>query len=350
MTDHRDRYDASKGALPEDAVPTDRPVMSTMWGTTPRWGEHVDFYVTERFGTPGDLRRLLRLARGKAGVVLLGSVTRRHLYRDFVFALLLKLTNRPSKRPRVLVTDATWQPESQALSRLTHIPPRWFSALQRGIVRLIDGPHVRYAVLSSDEVETFPQLWGVDPHRVLFTPFPATIDPDTPTSDGDYLFAGGNSLRDYSLLEKALAGTDVPCRVASEWQPSAASEIAAGPVSHEEFVSLLAGCRASVVPLEQRWRSAGQQSYLNAMALGKPVIVTEAPGVHDYIEDGVTGVVVPPEPEALRAAILDVMDPANAERYAQMGRRARDWVRAHATDEVYKDQVLLDAIGVPHGA
>ncbi|GMA38731.1 hypothetical protein GCM10025883_07760 [Mobilicoccus caccae] len=188
----------------------------------------------------------------------------------------------------------------------------------------------------------------MDPDRVVFTPFPATIEPDVPTSTGDYLFAGGNSMRDYALLAEAVRGTGVRCRVASTWEPEETSEeIEVGTVPHEEFVDLLAGCRASVVPLERTVRSAGQQSYLNAMMLGKPVIVTEAPGVHDYIEDGVTGVVVPPEADALRAAILDVMDPARAEHYALMGRRAREWVLANVTQDVYKDEVLLEAIGVP---
>ena len=38
-------------------------------------------------------------------------------------------------------------------------------------------------------------------------------------------------------------------------------------------------------PTDPRW-NVGQQTYLNAMALGKLVIVTKAPGVGDYIENG----------------------------------------------------------------
>ncbi|WP_168583475.1 glycosyltransferase [Gephyromycinifex aptenodytis] len=339
--DQRDRFDERARPLPGRKV-----LMSTMWGTSPRWRSEVDFYVTERFGTLGDLRRLLQLARGKDGIILLGSVTRRHRYRDFVFAALLKV--RPGPRPRVLVTDATWQPGSGWLTESTGLPTAWFALPTKLAVRLIDGPHMRYGVLSRQECASFAQTWGVDPDRVVFTPFPATIEPDTVTTRGDYLFAGGDSLRNYALLEAALTPDGPPARIAARWQPAVPwPNISAGPVGHEEFVQLLAGCRASVVPLVRGVRSAGQQSYLNAMALGKPVIVTEAPGVRDYIEHGVTGVIVPAETEALRAAIRHVMDPANDNHYARMGQRARDWVRANATATRYKDEVLLDAIGLP---
>lgn len=345
MTPHEDRHDGEVTPLGDGA---DKLVMSTMWGSSPRWRRSVDYYVTTRFGTPGDLARLWRLADGKAGVILLGSVTRRHRYRDLVFAGLLRLGTAPERRPRVLITDATWKPESASLARLTGLPPSWFGLPARAVVRLIDGPHVRYAVLSTEENETFARTWGVDADRVVFTPFPSTIEPTTPTTRGDYLFAGGNSLRDYALLQEALRGTDVPCRVASTWQPSdQQGPIEAGPVPHDDFVTLLAGCRASVVPLQRTVRSAGQQSYLNAMMLAKPVVVTEAPGVRDYIIDGETGVIVPPDPVAMREAILHVMDPANEAHYAEMGRRAREWVTRNATQSRYMDDILLDAIGLP---
>ncbi|MDO5627794.1 MAG: glycosyltransferase [Mobilicoccus sp.] len=322
--------------------------MSSMWGTSPRWAEHVDFYVTDtdRLGSLADLRTLQRIARGKKGAILFGAVSVQHRYRDFVFALLLKY--RRGGPPRVLITDATWQPGSDSLSRLTGLPASWFGLPIRLAIALIDGPHVRYAVLSTEELATFPRQWGVDPERVVFTPFPATIKADTPRRTGDYLFAGGNSLRDYDLLATALGEDGPPTVVAASWQPSRpVPGLRAGSVPHADFVSTMASCRAAVVPLRRTIRSAGQQSYLNAMLLEKPVIVTDAPGVRDYIEDGVTGIIVPPEPQALRAAIDRVMDPANAADNARMGAAARAWVLSHATQDIYKDEVLLDAIGLP---
>ena len=64
------------------------------------------------------------------------------------------------------------------------------------------------------------------------------------------------------------------------------------------------------------------------MAVGKPVIVSDTPAAREYVEHERTGILVPPEdPQALRAAIEWVSDPANADEVREMGRRARDSVR-----------------------
>jgi glycosyltransferase involved in cell wall biosynthesis len=106
---------------------------------------------------------------------------------------------------------------------------------------------------------------------------------------------------------------------------------------------LLADARAVVVPMRKMVRSAGQQTYLNAMGLRKPVIVTDAPGVRDYVIDGVTGVIVPPNADAMRAAIRHVMDPANAQFYTQMGERAREDVLKRFNEEQFRHGLLRHA-------
>ena len=165
-----------------------------------------------------------------------------------------------------------------------------------------------------------------------------------PTRDDGYLFSGGNAVRNYGLLESALAGTDIPTRIAAKWKPTQGlANLTVGVTSHDDFMTLLANAHAVVIPLRQSVRSAGQQSYLTAMGLAKPVIVTEAPGVRDYIVDGVTGVIVPPSVEALRAAILHVMDPANADFYREMGQRAREDVFKRFTEEHFRHGLLLHA-------
>lgn len=319
-----------------------------MPGADALWNAYVDDYLPEHAGTPRDYLELLKLARKREILILNGSVGRAQLYRDLVFAILLKLLPR---RPRVLIQDATWEPASEALSR--EFPPlrRLLPWLARRAISAVDGPHVRYAVLSTDELKLFPKVWNVDPRRVVFQPFPNTLHQyrDIPTRDDGYLFAGGNSVRDYGLLEAALEGTGIPTRVAARWQPvRGLSHLQAAPTSHHEFMTMLANARAVVVPLRQTVRSGGQQTYLNAMGLGKPVVVTEAPGVRDYIVDGVTGVIVPPGVQELRAALRHVMDPANAAHYAQMGRRARSDVLQRFTEEHYRHGLLLHAGVISH--
>jgi glycosyltransferase involved in cell wall biosynthesis len=85
---------------------------------------------------------------------------------------------------------------------------------------------------------------------------------------------------------------------------------------------------------------------LEAMALGLPVVATRAPGVTEVIDDGTTGLLVPPrDPQALADAILRVLDDDNLR--AGLVRAARDQIAsAHNTaawvariERIYEDLV-----------
>ena len=79
-------------------------------------------------------------------------------------------------------------------------------------------------------------------------------------------------------------------------------------------------CAASVVVVALAGateRSAGQNNYLNPMALGKLVIVTDGTGVDEYVEHRRTALVVPAgDDESLAREIAWALDPANAEEVA----------------------------------
>lgn len=330
-----------------------KPVLSTMWGDDDDrvWSQLVEVVRTDHPGGLRDLRELWRSSRGKDAVILRGSVTLSDRYRDLVFAGLLKLRRN---RPNIVISDATWEVGSQSLqSVLPECLHPLIPMMIRRFVGLVDSPSVRYGVLSTSEVNGFPRMWRVAEDRVIFTPFKHTVYDRTlhpsvelDVVDKGYLFSGGDSMRDYELLEQALDGLDVPVELASHHQPSRhLPHVTTGRRSHQDFQRLLAGAHAVVIPLLASSRSAGQQSYLNAMVLGKPVIVTEAPGVRDYIKDGVTGVIVPSHPAALREAILDVMDPRNEEKYRTMGERAREAVETAYHDFNYR-RLLLRTAGI----
>lgn len=327
--------------------PARRPILTTVGHPDDTsWRGLADFALPHE-GQPGrSLVELWREARGRQALVLRGSVSMHEWYRDLVFALALKHWRR---RPRTLITDATWEPTSRKIaSRAPWLEP-FLPRIARLAIKALDGPHVHYAVLSEVEREQFARTWRVPVERVVFTPFPMTLygEHDAATTRGDYLFAGGNSLRDYDLLADAVRGTGIRTRVASTWSPSTPTpEIEASPTSHEEFVDLLRGCRAVVVPLEHSVRSAGQQTYLNAMVLGKTVVVTDSAGVRDYLRDGVTGLVADHDAQALRAALQRVMDPAQETESARMGAAARADVLARFMPENYIASIL-EQLGAP---
>jgi hypothetical protein len=323
-------------------------VLTTMWGNA-EWSARTSLVDRRATGRLRFLWRFWRTAPDYDAVLVVGALGARDLYLDLVATGLLKLHRR---RPPVVIADATWEVGSAALSdrlgRLGRVVP----LLARVAIRAVDHPQNLYCVLSTDEMQTFPATWGIPPERVAFTPFPSTLYEwwDAAPTTGDYVFAGGESLRDHGLLLRAVDGLDVPVRIAAGNVPSPVpANVQVGRVPHPEYMELQLGCRLSVVALKRSIRSAGQQTYLNAMALGKPVIVTDAPGVSDYVEPGRTAFVVPPDPDALREKIQWVLDPANAEEVAAGARAGREAVRSRFTTDHYKDQLLALAQAVASG-
>jgi len=80
---------------------------------------------------------------------------------------------------------------------------------------------------------------------------------------------------------------------------------------------------------------------LEAMAVGKPVVATRVGGVPEAVEDGYTGLLVPPhDPESLAAAILRLL--SNRDVAIEMGRRGLERVREHFTiDRMVKSYETL---------
>jgi glycosyltransferase involved in cell wall biosynthesis len=170
----------------------------------------------------------------------------------------------------------------------------------------------------------------------------------TPSSRAPYAYACGLENRDYETLIEAAGGLPYDFRIAASgfWgQQEGLGASAPGNVTvvgrrlpHEELRRDYAESRFVVAPLRAVPYAAGVTSIVEAMASGKAVIATASPGVAEYVEDGVSGFVVPPgDPAALRAAIARLWEsPALCEA---MGRRNREWVLRHATIEGYTRQV-----------
>jgi glycosyltransferase involved in cell wall biosynthesis len=102
---------------------------------------------------------------------------------------------------------------------------------------------------------------------------------------------------------------------------------------------LLASCHALVLP---SYREGTPRSVLEAMAVGRPVIVSDVPGCRDTIVDGEHGFIVPVrDPAALaEAAGRVIADPA---RVRAMGARARARVES-LYDARAVAAVMLDAM------
>lgn len=238
----------------------------------------------------------------------------------------------------MLLAEATWK---LGRNPLDHV------AARTGL-RFLDGAHVRYGVLSRFELESFPRTWHVDPARVLFTPYYYTLSEAElrrPREGDGTIFAGGDSLRDYRPLVEAMRALPQHLEIATRgtgrgWMRALPENVTVRAMSPAEYAERAASASVVVVPLERRGdRSAGQATYLNAMALGKPVVVSDVAGARDYIADGETGILVAPgDPRALATALRALHeDPALARR---LGAAARADVRSRFGPDHYVERLL----------
>jgi glycosyltransferase involved in cell wall biosynthesis len=99
---------------------------------------------------------------------------------------------------------------------------------------------------------------------------------------------------------------------------------------------LLAEADICVVP--SVWQDAFPLGVMEAMAAGKPVIATSVGGIPEMVEDGITGLLVPPADEqALADALAHLLaKPELAERF---GRSARQRVAERFTPEEQLDAI-----------
>jgi glycosyltransferase involved in cell wall biosynthesis len=96
--------------------------------------------------------------------------------------------------------------------------------------------------------------------------------------------------------------------------------------------------RASVFVMPSYYETFGI-SVIEAMAFGLPVVATKAGGLPEVVEDGVTGILVPPgDSEALGDALLRLLlDP---DLRARMGQAGRERVRSEFTVDRIVAQTL----------
>lgn len=147
---------------------------------------------------------------------------------------------------------------------------------------------------------------------------------------GNYVLAIGNdAARDYPLLLRAAAELDLPLRILTRLPIAVYGserckiEVIDRRVSYREMRDLYAGARLVALPLRERISPGGMTSLLEAMAMGKPAIVTASSGVVEIVDPGRSGIVVPlDDADAFRDALAALWaDPA---RCSAMGAVARE--------------------------
>jgi glycosyltransferase involved in cell wall biosynthesis len=218
----------------------------------------------------------------------------------------------------------------------------------------------RILLHSPRQVELAERALGIPTGKLVLDPYYVDTGfwhplPEVP--EEPLIVAAGREHRDYATLAAACAGRGERVFIAagSTHSPSATTRMpeawpatfevgAAAPVRLRD---LYARASVVVVPVIESDFQAGVTVVLEAMAMGKAVVATAARGWAGVIDDGVDGILVPPDdPLALRAALSRVLDDENLR--GRLGRAARQAALTRFSLRAYADRlqaVLGDLAG-----
>ena len=235
----------------------------------------------------------------------------------------------------------------------------WFKRLR---LRLATRAVHRFVVWAGHEVEDYATAFGLPREKLAYVPFHTTVnDYEYEVRDDGYLFAGGNSGRDLSAVDRGGAAAR-PCRCGSPARGPACSAAWRAALAARSRVHLDDAGRLPA----RRWRRrpAGRDRRCGERVASTRRRPADLPQRHvswasrpiavgrnepaDFIEDDVTGPdrrLRHHDPAGLRRAIAWIME--NPEAAARGGRRARDHAATFTTERTMR-AVRLGRVGQPH--
>lgn len=177
------------------------------------------------------------------------------------------------------------------------------------------------------------------------------VDFWTPNSDeeGYVLSVGNDSRRDFELLVRAASGIDAAVKIVTRRVIETALpdnvEILQGDV-REEFITDIAlrelyrKAACIVIPLMESWQPSGQSVCLQAMACGKPVIITKTKGIWSeslLIHNKNIVFVQSNDEKALREAIKNLL--GDQQRRLRLGRAGREIVQGEWSMQKWSERL-----------
>jgi glycosyltransferase involved in cell wall biosynthesis len=334
-----------------NGLPSDRPGPRKDYAAL---ADSLDGYIVDRSCVGrSPVASLIARAFGVPAAQAWVAFRRRHAYRAIVtdgehigipLALMLKLAG--ARTPHVTIGHRLSASKKRAFFR-------WLKVHTH-----ID----RIALHARRQYEIAVRDLGVPPERLEFVPYQVDTDFWRPQAvpEERLICSAGLEFRDYPVLMQAVNGLDARLVIgaASHWsrrktQPTTDEQppnVEVDSFDYHHLRDLYARAMLVVVPLEEVDFQAGITTILEAMAMGKPVVVTATSGQTDVILDrrsvvrgtgpqppsllrrlaeleGVrvepNGLYVPPgDPAALRRAITYLLDhPDERARLGMAGRR-----------------------------
>ena len=204
-------------------------------------------------------------------------------------------------------------------------------------------------VLGTNQIDYIRNRWRTSAvieffHQHVDTAF---FTPVSPAADGPILTVGEDRGRDFDTLFEAIEGVDAEVivkskRITVDGVRFPNVRVISLYLSSVEYRRLFVDSRFVVVPLVSSVHASGVGTVLEALAMGRALIVSDSPGIRDYVVPGETALTVPcNDAAALRDAIKRLLvEPDTCARLAINGRR---FVEENCSHEVHARK-LGDAV------
>lgn len=183
-----------------------------------------------------------------------------------------------------------------------------------------------FVCLSRREYHYYVQEFGAKyQNKILFVKYGIEAEggsrPEIFDEQNRYFFSGGTSNRDYKTLVKAFEGLKERLKIACFPNDLKGIKIPSNvEVNYnlfgKDFLTCMKNAYAVIIPLEDTNISSGQLVLLQAMSLGKAIILTKSGGVEDYVDNDCVMLVNPHCADEIKKAILDLVN--NKEKKIQL--------------------------------
>ena len=269
------------------------------------------------------LREILATLPGADAIVINGTI-------PLVFKLVLYFVAFPWKRKPIVAVDLVLRAPRTLKQKIALVFKRFLLS------------RVDHFIHYFEDLRGYQAHYGIGPDRSAYVPFKVNIWKTAAASlpvEEAYVFTIGISQRDYGTFIEAISRLPYPAAMPEfsfsrfENRPAdfawtaanlpANLELLADTGSAEDLVRNLARAKVVVIPtLGSSLCASGISTCLDAMYLGKCVIISEGPGASDLLRSDQAILVRPEDPEALRNAIQEAWENKELrECVAQTGQR-----------------------------
>jgi glycosyltransferase involved in cell wall biosynthesis len=257
------------------------------------------------------------------------------IFEDYgMFAAYARAHSLPGVAPRAVALIACWLAEE-----VPSFDRRRLEAYRRAL-----GAVGVVFCFSSNQVPVLCEAFGLDPGRVRAIPYgiDASFYKPTEAPEEDYVLAIGRDRgRDHQTLVEGMRRSSARLRLfAPEDMVDARGlpanvELTTERIDHRTYREILARAKVVAVTTTAPLYPSGQTVVLEAMAMAKPLVVTDSAAMRDYVTPGVEGLLVPAgDPAAVAGAIDELL--ADGDRRLRLGRAGRAAVeRRFNQDEMW---------------